>query len=50
MHHFSYHHNVLCAEQTNLAQLAADVGTPFYAYSTATLVRHYQVIDQSLAA
>lgn len=44
MHHFSYKADVLHAENVNIAQLAAQVGTPFYCYSTATLERHYQVL------
>ena len=43
MHHFSYRSGVLHAEDVNLNTLAAEVGTPFYCYSTATLERHYRV-------
>src|SRR6187401_165272 len=48
MHHFAYRRgvskaNVLHAEEIDLADLAATVGTPFYCYSTATLERHYRV-------
>jgi len=43
MHHFAYRQGVLHAEEINLADLAASVGTPFYCYSTATLERHYRV-------
>jgi diaminopimelate decarboxylase len=48
MHHFAYrrgvsHKNVLHAEEVDLTDLAAAVGTPFYCYSTATLERHYRV-------
>jgi diaminopimelate decarboxylase len=49
MHHFSYKGGVLYAEDVNLARLASDVGTPFYCYSTATLERHYRVLDQAFA-
>ncbi|MFA5949132.1 MAG: diaminopimelate decarboxylase [Hyphomicrobium sp.] len=45
MHHFSYKGGVLHAEGVSLARLAAEVGTPFYCYSTATLERHYQVLS-----
>ena len=41
MHHFHYKDGVLHAEDVCLARLAAEVGTPFYCYSTATLTRHY---------
>lgn len=44
MHHFSYKAGVLHAEGVSLARLAAEVGTPFYCYSTATLERHYRVL------
>jgi diaminopimelate decarboxylase len=43
MHHFSYRAGVLHAEDVSLEGLAAEAGTPFYCYSTATLTRHYQV-------
>ncbi len=43
MHHFSYKAGVLHAEDVSLPALAAQVGTPFYCYSTATLERHYKV-------
>src|SRR3954465_5127678 len=49
MNHFSYRNGVLHAEAVNLADLAAAVGTPFYCYSTATLVRHYQVFAGAFA-
>jgi len=45
MHHFAYRDGVLHAEDVNLKHIAEDVGTPFYCYSTATLKRHYQVMD-----
>jgi diaminopimelate decarboxylase len=55
MHHFAYrrgvsHKNVLHAEEVDLADLAAAVGTPFYCYSTATLERHYRVFAEAFAA
>jgi diaminopimelate decarboxylase len=43
MHHFAYRNGVLHAETVNLDTLAAQVETPFYCYSTATLERHYRV-------
>jgi diaminopimelate decarboxylase len=49
MHHFAYRDGVLHAEAVNLDTLAAAVGTPFYCYSTATLVRHYQVFAGAFA-
>ena len=47
MHHFAYKNGILHAEDVNLDDLARDVGTPFYCYSTATLSRHYQVLAQA---
>lgn len=47
MHHFSYKGGVLHAEGVSVARLAAEVGTPFYCYSTATLERHYQVLAEA---
>lgn len=41
MHHFAYRDGVLHAEDVSLEALAAEVGTPAYVYSTATLERHY---------
>ncbi|HYJ58667.1 MAG TPA: diaminopimelate decarboxylase, partial [Methyloceanibacter sp.] len=54
MHHFAYrrgvsHNNVLHAEDIDLSDLAAAVGTPFYCYSTATLERHYRVFADAFA-
>ena len=47
MHHFSYKNGVLHAEDVNLKTLAEEVGTPFYCYSTATLERHFQVLNEA---
>ena len=49
MHHFSYVGGVLHAEGVSLARIAESVGTPFYCYSTATLQRHYRVLQQAFA-
>ncbi len=49
MHHFRYRGGVLHAEDVSLAQIAAEVGTPFYCYSTATLERHYRVLAEAFA-
>jgi len=48
MDHFQYRDGRLLAEGVALADIAEDVGTPFYAYSTATLERHYQVFADAL--
>ncbi len=47
MHHFSYKNGVLHAEDVNLKTLAEEVGTPFYCYSTATLERHFHVLNEA---
>jgi diaminopimelate decarboxylase len=47
MHHFQYRGGILHAEDVNLSELAEEVGTPFYCYSTATLERHYRVMDKA---
>jgi diaminopimelate decarboxylase len=43
MHHFEYRGGILHAEDVAIPDIAASVGTPFYCYSTATLVRHARV-------
>jgi diaminopimelate decarboxylase len=45
MHHFSYRNGILHAEGISLERIAREVGTPTYVYSTATLLRHYRVVD-----
>lgn len=55
MHHFAYrrgvsHASVLHAEEVDLRDLAGEIGTPFYCYSTATLERHYRVFAEAFAA
>jgi diaminopimelate decarboxylase len=49
MHHFAMKNGVMHAEDVDLATLAADVGTPFYCYSTATLTRHYKVFHSAFS-
>ena len=49
MHHFAYRDGVFHAEDVSLKLLAEEVGTPFYCYSTATLERHYKVMDEAFA-
>jgi diaminopimelate decarboxylase len=48
MHHFAYRNGILHAEDVPLDRIAAEVGTPFYCYSTATLTRHFQVFKDAL--
>lgn len=49
MDHFNYKSGLLSAEDVSLADLADQVGTPFYCYSRATLERHFRVFDEALA-
>jgi diaminopimelate decarboxylase len=49
MHHFEYRGDDLYCEQVPLGRIAAEVGTPVYVYSHATLERHFQVFDKALA-
>ena len=50
MDHFTYKNGVYHAEDVSLEKLAAEVGTPFYCYSSATLSRHYQVFAGHFAS
>ena len=49
MDHFLYRDGQLMAEDVNIAEIAALVGTPFYVYSTATLLRHFKLFDDALS-
>ena len=49
MDHFNYQGGKLCAEDVPLARIAAEVGTPVYVYSTATLSRHFNLFREALA-
>ncbi len=49
MDHFLYRDGILHAEDVPLPEIAAELGTPFYCYSTATLTRHYRLFDEALA-
>ena len=49
MHHFAHRGGVLYAEDVPVPAIAAAVGTPFYCYSTATLLRHYRVFSEAFA-
>lgn len=48
MDHFLYRDGALFAEDVPVAEIAATVGTPFYLYSTATLLRHFRLFDEAL--
>ncbi len=49
MNHFNVRDGELHCEEVPLARIAAEVGTPAYVYSTATIERHYRVFDEALA-
>ena len=49
MDHFLHRGGVLHAEDVPVPEIAAAVGTPFYLYSTATLLRHHRLFDEALA-
>ncbi|MCK5165814.1 MAG: diaminopimelate decarboxylase, partial [Rhodospirillaceae bacterium] len=48
MDHFEYKNGHLSAEDVKLGSIADEIGTPFYAYSTATLTRHFQIFSDAL--
>ena len=48
MDHFLYRNGVLHAEDVDLREIASSVGTPFYVYSTATLLRHVALFEEAL--
>lgn len=48
MDHFLYRDGALFAEDVPVADIAAAVGTPFYVYSSATLLRHFRLFDEAL--
>ncbi len=49
MNHFEYRGDDLYCEGVPLSRIAAEVGTPTYIYSQATLTRHYKVFDDALS-
>ncbi len=50
MDHFQLKNGILHAEDVPLDRIAAEVGTPVYVYSRATLTRHATVFRDALAA
>ena len=50
MNAFEVRDGALWCEDVALETIAAEVGTPVYVYSTATLERHYRVFEAALAA
>lgn len=50
MDFFNYKDNELFAEDVRLADIAAQVGTPFYCYSASTLAHHVRVFAEGIGA
>lgn len=46
---FSYIDGQLCAEKVSLTEIAAEVGTPFYCYSTGALEESYRAFADALS-
>ena len=49
MDHFLHKGGILHAEDVAIADIAAQVGTPFYCYSAATLTRHFTLFSEALS-
>ncbi len=47
MHDFQYRQGEFYCEDVPLSRIAKEVGTPFYVYSHATLVRHFRALDSA---
>jgi diaminopimelate decarboxylase len=47
MNHFHYKGKELWCEEVRIAQIASEVGTPFYLYSHRTLKQHFRVFDEA---
>ena len=49
MHHFTYREDELYCEDVPVQKIAAEIGTPFYLYSHATLTRHFKAFSEAFA-
>ncbi|WP_435257353.1 diaminopimelate decarboxylase [Thioclava sp. FR2] len=49
MDHFLHKGGILHAEGVAISDIAAQVGTPFYCYSAATLTRHFTLFSEALS-
>lgn len=47
MNHFQYQNDILHCENVSIPEIADAVGTPFYLYSHATLIRHFHAFDSA---
>ncbi|MFG0249569.1 MAG: diaminopimelate decarboxylase, partial [Phycisphaeraceae bacterium JB051] len=50
MDDFQYRNGQLFAEDVNIDELAAKVGTPMYVYSKKTLLTHFNKLREAFAA
>ncbi len=50
MNHFETKNGEMYCEGVSVTELAREVGTPFYCYSSATLERHFTVFSEALAS
>ena len=50
MNHFNYQNRELHCESVPVAKIAAEIGTPFYLYSGATLTQHFKAFDGPFAS
>ncbi|MBU0482077.1 MAG: diaminopimelate decarboxylase [Proteobacteria bacterium] len=46
MNHFNFQHHELHCESVPVKKIAAEMGTPFYLYSAATLRHHFKAFDE----
>ena len=49
MHHFTYREEELYCEDVAVQKIAAEIGTPLYLYSHATLTRHVKAFSEAFA-
>ena len=49
VHHFQYRGGQMFAEDVALAEIADEIGTPFYCYSGATFRRHLRVMKEAFS-
>ena len=50
MHHFQHRSDGLYCEGVSIARIAAEVGTPVYIYSHATLTQHFKALDDAFSS
>ena len=49
MKHFEYRDGKLFAEDVAIAEVATNVGTPFYCYSATTIEQNYEIFSRAIA-